>query len=298
MRISSRVGLATLTVLALSLALMVSAAGAAEVSIAGFTNGCYGAACTPATTNAPASVTLLGLTYTNSTFSGTTAGGFIAFGNAPGTPNVDNLGSFTLNGTPANYNGQSFTLRVTFTAPPGITGGNSRTFSALLTGVVTAIDNGAVSIDFNNTPTTFTFSFVNAQGQTVTGSFNFVVNDLAIGAGQTGALTGSVSSAQQEVPTAATLRSFGASRSHPGVLVRWRTASEAQTLGFNVYRQVSGNRVRVSRRMIPARNAAAGHRYTYLDRKAPRTKSPRYWLEVVNLDGSRNWLGPVRVTRS
>jgi len=271
----------------------VAAALADEVSVAGFTNGCFGAACTPATTNAPASVTLLGLTYTNATFAGTTSGGFQAFGNNAGTPNVDNLGSFALNGTPATYTGQSFTLRVTFTAPPGITGGNSRTFSATLTGSVAANDVGAVIIDFNNTPTVFTFSFVNAQGKTVTGSFSFTVNDFAIGAGQTGALSGSITNANQTVVTAVTFRSMSAKSTDRGNLVRWTTAFEFNTLGFHVYRQVAGQRVRVSSSLIRAKGLG---RYTFLDRRAARAKAIRYWIQEVRLDGSRTWYGPARVT--
>ena len=192
-------GLALLVILGLS----QSAARADEVTVSGFTNGCFGAACVPATTNAPASVSLLGLTYTNSTFSGTTASGILGIENTAGTPNVDNLGSFTLNGTPASYTGQTFTLRVTFTAPPGISGGNSRTFSALLTGTVTSASNGEVFIDFNNTPLILTFAFVNAQGQTVNGSFNFSVNDLTVIAGGVNvALTGTITGAQQTPQTA------------------------------------------------------------------------------------------------
>jgi len=186
-------------------------AKADEVTIAGFTNGCFGAGCTPATTNAPASVTLIGLTFTNSTFSGTTASGFLGIGNTAGTPNVDNLGSFTLNGTPGTYDGQSFTLRVTFTAPPGINGGNSRTFSALLSGTVASTGNGGAFIDFNNTPTTFTFSFVNGQGQTTTGSFNFSINDVTVIAGGVNvALTGTVTAASQTaVPEPASMLLLG-----------------------------------------------------------------------------------------
>jgi hypothetical protein len=204
MRLKMHTALKPLAFSFLLLAFFAAAQGVAradEVSFAGFTNGCFGAGCTPGTTSGAGPVSLLGLTYNSSTFNGTTSAGFLAIGNGPNVPNVDNLGSFTLSGTPANYNGQSFTLRVTFTAPPGITGGNNRTFSATLTGSVTSTDVGGVFIDFNNTPTTFTFSFVNAQGQTVTGSFNFNVNDLSVIAGGTIALSGNITSAQQTTST-------------------------------------------------------------------------------------------------
>ena len=99
-------------------------------------------------------------------------------------------------------------------------------------------------------------------------------------------------------PTAVTFRSASADRTPAGVLLRWRTGSEAGTLGFNVYRQVRAKRVKLNRHLIPARRAFAGAAYSYLDRRAPRGASLRYWLRVVALDGSGTWRGPFRVTAS
>ncbi|MGI8919184.1 MAG: hypothetical protein ACR2H6_11335, partial [Pyrinomonadaceae bacterium] len=196
-------GIAAFAVIGLS----SSAAKADEVYIAGNTNGCFGAACVPPSTGGGSqTATLIGLTYTNSTFTGTTAGGFLGIGNIPSPPaNVDNLGSLTLTGDPANYNGQSFTLRVTFTDPQGITGSNSATFTATLTGMVIANDIGGVTLDFNNTPTLFTFNDANCGATTIagqqttcgTGSFLFRVNDVSVTAGRMSAITGDVLSAQQ-----------------------------------------------------------------------------------------------------
>jgi PEP-CTERM motif len=192
------------------LAAYAGVAKADEVGFAGFTNGCFGAGCIPGTVSGSGPVNLVGLTYNSSTFNGTTSSGFLAIGNTPGTPNVNNLGSFTLNGTPTSYNGQSFTLRVTFTAPPGIVGGNSSTFSADLTGNVTSNGVGGVSFDFPDTPATFVFSFVNAQGQTVNGSFDFKVNDVSVIAGGTIAVSGNITSAQQTtIPEPATMVLLG-----------------------------------------------------------------------------------------
>jgi hypothetical protein len=198
----------TLGVAALALfTLGQGVARADEVTVSGFTNGCFGP-CTPPSSSAQQTATLLGLTYSNSTFSGTTSSGFLAIGNTgqpPGTPNVDNLGSFTLNGTANDYTGGVFTLRVTFTAPPGIAGSNTTTYSATLVGSVSNTSTGGVFINFDNTPQTFTFS-----NNGVTGSFTLSVNDVSVIAGGTIALSGNITGAQQTaVPEPATLFLLG-----------------------------------------------------------------------------------------
>jgi len=174
-----------------------------EVFIAGFTNGCFSPGCTPG-----ASATILGLTYSNSTFSGTTAGGFRGLGgNANPGANVNNLGSLSLSTAPNSFN-STFTLQVTFTAPQGISGSSSAIFVASVTGQVINNDTGGVSIDFNNTPQLFTFNDTNCgtstlPGQQTTcgiGSFTFSVNDLSIDPGQTASVTGQITSAQQQSP--------------------------------------------------------------------------------------------------
>jgi len=187
-----------------------SSARADEVFIAGYTNGCFGAACVPPNTSATQTASLDGLTYVNATFSGTTAAGFRGLGGNPIAPpaqNVNNLGAFSLaTATPFTFTGNTFTLRVTFTAPEGIDGTNTSLFTATLTGTVTGLpDSGGVFIDFNNTPILFTFNDPNCQATTVpgqqttcgTGSFFFSVNDLSIDPGQVASITGQITSAQQ-----------------------------------------------------------------------------------------------------
>lgn len=222
--------------LALSVALLAifgvtqGEARADEVFIAGNTAGCFGAACAPG-----ASATFLGLTYSNSSFSGTTAGGFRGLGgNANPGANVNNLGSFSLSTAPNAYDGQTFTLRVTFTAPQGISGSNQATFTATLTGTVVSNDVGGVSLDFNNTPILFTFQDTNCgvttiPGQQTTcgnGSFFFSVNDLAIDPGQTASLTGQVTGAQQTtIPEPATMILLGTGLAGVAARVRRRRKS-------------------------------------------------------------------------
>lgn len=182
-------------------------ARADEVFIAGFTNGCFGAGCTPG-----ASATAGGLGYSNSTFTGTTANGFRGLGgNANPGSNFNNLGSISLSTASQNY-AIPFTLQVTFTAPQGISGSNSSFFTATLTGSVRSDNTGGVFIDFDNTPQVFTFNDTicepNPEGQPPSagqttcgpGSFSMSVNDIAIDPGQIASVTGQITGAQQSAP--------------------------------------------------------------------------------------------------
>jgi hypothetical protein len=193
-------------------------AKADEVFIAGFTNGCFGVACFPG-----ASATSGGLVFSNSTFSGTTANGFRALGgNANPGANFNNLGSISLSTAPQSYN-TPFTLQVTFTAPQGINGSNTATFTAVITGTVRSDNTGGVFVQFDNTPLLFTFNDPNCEpnpeaqppsaGNTTcgAGSFSFSLNNVAIDPGQTVSLTGQITGAQQQttVPEPATLFLLG-----------------------------------------------------------------------------------------
>ena len=203
-----------------------SEARADEVFIAGFTNGCFGAGCTPG-----ASASIPGLTYSNSTFSGTTANGFRGLGGNPNPgANVNNLGSFTLSTAPNTFN-TTFTLEVTFTAPQGINGSPTATFVATVTGTVRAADDGGILVDFDNTPLIFTFNDTSCGATTVpgqqttcgTGSFTFSVNDLAIDPGQTSSITGQITSAQQTtVPEPMTMVLLGTGLAGVAASVRRR----------------------------------------------------------------------------
>src|SRR3954468_2045261 len=129
-----------LTLAAGAAAALACGAASAQTQFTGFTSGCFGAACSPSTTYSPTSTLFdsSGLTYANSTFDVMSSGGVAGLGASGSTNpalNVDNLGSWTLSATPFSYSlapGNTFTRRVTFTAPPGTTPGSALFSSTIL----------------------------------------------------------------------------------------------------------------------------------------------------------------------
>ena len=97
-------------------------------------------------------------------------------------------------------------------------------------------------------------------------------------------------------PTAVAVASFTATRLHQGVRVRWRTGTEADLLGFQVYRSRAHSWKRLSRSLIVAKGSSSGGSYRFVDQTARRGVAYRYRLEAVNRDGTANWFGPVRAT--
>jgi hypothetical protein len=100
-------------------------------------------------------------------------------------------------------------------------------------------------------------------------------------------------------PTAVSVHSLGASRRPKGTLVRWRTSSEADILGFDLFREQNGQPMKPNRTLIPSvfSGTTTGHAYSWLDRGAPRTGKLSYKLQAVHLDGTRSWIGTTSVRR-
>ncbi len=185
---------------------------ASAQTFTGFTDGCFTLNCVPISSAAAQSVTLAGLTYTNSTFNVGAAGGFLAIGNVAATPNVNNMGSFTLTGAPFTYTGNHFDLLVSFSAPPGTTPG-SVLIKDTLTGIVSSTDNGGVLVDFDNTHKFFTYSG---------GTFEFWVNDVSVTSVGSVAATGQV--LVSAVPEPETYALFLAGLGAVGFIARRRKA--------------------------------------------------------------------------
>jgi uncharacterized repeat protein (TIGR01451 family) len=146
---------------------------------------------------------------------------------------------------------------------------------------------------------------------TIPGQPGAILNTATVGADQADPNAANNTSSQNTTvvaPTRITLRSFsaqygsdknGASR----VVLIWKTGGESHNLGFNVYRELNGNRVRMNPSIIAgsalmmsgalARHAAKS--YAWIDPSTPLAGAA-YWLEDIDLNGTRTMHGPVSAT--
>jgi hypothetical protein len=172
-----------------------------QVFIAGSTNGCFGAGCTPSTT-----ASIPGLSYSNGTFSGTTDDGILRVNdNYPNPGSVNNLGSFTLSTAPNTFN-TTFTLEVTFTDPQGFAPSSTITRVATVRGIIGGPESGHVTIDFDNTAVPLKFNDTDCGTTTIVGqqttcgrgSFSFAVLDQSVyPGGDDATLSGVITAAGQ-----------------------------------------------------------------------------------------------------
>jgi uncharacterized repeat protein (TIGR01451 family) len=104
-----------------------------------------------------------------------------------------------------------------------------------------------------------------------------------------------------EFPNAVRVDAFSAAQTGGGVLLSWNTAGEMHNLGFNVYRELGGERVRLNPSLIAGSallmrevlEQHAAKSYGWIDRTP--TGGGMYWLEDVDLNGTRTMHGPVTV---
>ena len=98
-------------------------------------------------------------------------------------------------------------------------------------------------------------------------------------------------------PTPVTLTSFTATEGAAGVDLAWATASELNVLGYNIYRGTSDDRTaatKISPSLIAATgDGVSGASYSWADSSAAAGTIYRYWLEVVDTDGTTEEYGPV-----
>ncbi len=83
------------------------------------------------------------------------------------------------------------------------------------------------------------------------------------------------------------------------ILVDWTTATEVDTAGFNVYRstQPDGTFVKVNANLIPAStDPLSGGKYRYEDLNVTPGQTYYYKLEDVELGGTKEEHGPIKIT--
>ncbi|HUA16584.1 MAG TPA: C25 family cysteine peptidase [Verrucomicrobiae bacterium] len=213
-------------------------------------------------------------------------------------------------GTPLTY-----TLAVTNNGPASATNVTvTDTLPSVVTYLSSTTTQGSCS-EAGGTVTCLLGTMASGDNETVSiltipGSAGIVSNTATVSADQTDPVPSNNSSTQTETitaPTTITLQSFSA---HLGtdksganrVVLTWKTGGEARNLGFNVYREVNGNRVRVNPSMIAgsallmsgALPRHSGRSYAWID-PSVGTSAASYWLEDIDVNGLRTLNGPVNV---
>jgi uncharacterized repeat protein (TIGR01451 family) len=99
-------------------------------------------------------------------------------------------------------------------------------------------------------------------------------------------------------PTAVTMVNVDSIQTKSGVTVKWETSFEADNLGFNIYRSVSGGTPqRVNKHLITGSALVTGNRlrngntYRWKDTSVP-SGFVQYYVEDVDLDGTKKMHGP------
>jgi uncharacterized repeat protein (TIGR01451 family) len=137
-----------------------------------------------------------------------------------------------------------------------------------------------------------------------------ITNTATIIADQTDPNPNNNSASQTETVVAATKVSLKSFTAHLGtdknganrVVLIWKTGGESHNLGFNVYREQNGNRVRMNPspiagsalQMTGALPKHAAKTYAWIDPSAGTAGS--YWLEDIDVNGTRTMHGPVSVS--
>ena len=160
--------------------------------------------------------------------------------------------------------------------------------SRTLTCSIGSLTNGETeTITIPGTVSVDTVAFTNTAGVTATENESDYDNN------------SSSSTVTVVAPTAVQMFSMEATQSKSGVIVAWQTSFEAENLGFNVYRS-SGNGTPelLNKHIIPgsmlftADRIRDGRNYRFKD-KNPPAGFVQYWVEDVDINGTRTMHGPV-----
>jgi signal peptidase I len=106
--------------------------------------------------------------------------------------------------------------------------------------------------------------------------------------------------------TMAVVLSFKARKSQDQVLLEWGTESEVDNLGFNIYREEKGKLNRLTQSPVagsallagPKTPLTAGVDYAWKDTVSKNSSDVKYWLEDIDLNGTRTMHGPISPVES
>ena len=233
--------------------------------------------------------------------------------------------------TVANANSANVTIVKSATPPSTVADGDTLTYTLAVTNNGPAAATNVIVTDPLPTNVTFLSPVIATAGtcSEAGGTVTCLLGTMANGgtatitiltlAGAPGLATNTASavadqmttantSTQTETITAATkikLESFSAQRGVDGtgaerVVLLWKTGGEAHNLGFNVYREQAGERVPLNSSLIAgsallmsgALPKHSGKTYSWIDSSA-NAGSSSYWLEDVDVNGTRVLHGPV-----
>ncbi len=103
-------------------------------------------------------------------------------------------------------------------------------------------------------------------------------------------------------PTSIQLSNFKATHTTSGqVALRWQSGYEADNLGYNLYIEQGGERIRLNSEIVggsallagSGTPLTAGNSYVWQDLLPDSHDFTHYWLESVNLQGRSTWHGPI-----
>jgi uncharacterized repeat protein (TIGR01451 family) len=238
----------------------------------------------------------------------------------------------------ANANSADMAIVKTASPSPNVSEGDTITYSLAITnnGPATATDvtvtdtlpsavtylsattTAGTCSEADGTVTCLLGSMADAGTATVTivtlaGAPGQATNTATVSADQTDPNPGNNTSSQTETvdyPTRIQLISFGTQviKDKTGanrVALIWKTGGESHNLGFNVYREENGQRVRLNPSLIAgsalmmsgALPKHSGKTYSWIDSSASSTNGV-YWMEDVDTNGTRILHGPVSTQNS
>lgn len=135
---------------------------------------------------------------------------------------------------------------------------------------------------------------------TTPGSFTITATENNTGSTRTGEVavessgvsgspqTVTVTQSNIEVPVELSL--FTAEAKESSIILKWRTETEMNNYGFNIYRSLedSSGYQKINRDVIPgAGNSNEAHEYFFLDKQVAYNKTYYYKLEDINLEGTK-----------